>query len=127
MSDLVNSLVNRTPDNVLCSVRNYYDKNRDSILEKKAIYYLKKNYKTMYFKKLRLICMNLFDSQRIIKQAIKNNKLIINLDGEIVSDIDDFINRYNFNLNYKYIEADYKILDDDVLEIKIHKHFLLEQ
>jgi hypothetical protein len=71
--------------------------------------------------------MNLFDSQRIIKQAIKNNKLIINLDGEIVSDIDDFINRYNFNLNYKYIEADYKILDDDVLEIKIHRHFLLEQ
>jgi hypothetical protein len=120
-------LVNKTPDNVLYSVRNYYDKNRDTILEKKAIYYLKKNYKTMYFKKLRLICMNLFDSQRIIKQAIKNNKLIINLDGEIVSDIDDFINRYNFNLNYKYIEADYKILDDDVLEIKIHRHFLLEQ
>lgn len=120
-------LVNKTPDNVLYSVRNYYDKNRDSILEKKAIYYLKKNYKTMYFKKLRLICMNLFDSQRIIKQAIKNNNLIINLDGEIVSDIDDFINTYNFNLNYKYIEADYKILDDDVLEIKIHRHFLLEQ
>lgn len=120
-------LVNKTPDNVLYSVRNYYDKNRDTILEKKAIYYLKKNYKTMYFKKLRLLCMNLFDSQRIIKQAIKNNNLIINLDGEIVSDIDDFINRYNFNLNYKYIEADYKILDDDVLEIKIHRHFLLEQ
>jgi hypothetical protein len=120
-------LVNKTPDNVLHSVRNYYDKNRDSILEKKAIYYLKKNYKTMYFKKLRLICMNLFDSQRIIKQAIKNNNLIINLDGEIVTDIDDFINKYNFNLNYKYIEADYKILDDDVLEIKIHRHFLLEQ
>lgn len=120
-------LVNKTPDNVLYSVRNYYDKNRDSILEKKAIYYLKKNYKTMYFKKLRLICMNLFDSQRIIKQAIKNNNLIINLDGEIVKDIDDFINKYNFNLNYKYIEADYKILDDDVLEIKIHRHFLLEQ
>lgn len=120
-------LVNKTPDNVLYSVRNYYDKNRDTILEKKAIYYLKKNYKTMYFKKLRLICMNLFDSQRIIKQAIKNNKLIINLDGEIVKDIDDFINSYNFNLNYKYIEADYKILDDDVLEIKIHRHFLLEQ
>jgi hypothetical protein len=120
-------LVNKTPDNVLYSVRNYYDKNRDTILEKKAIYYLKKNYKTMYFKKLRLICMNLFDSQRIIKQAIKNNNLIINLDGEIVRDIDDFINRYNFNLNYKYIEADYKILDDDVLEIKIHRHFLLEQ
>jgi hypothetical protein len=120
-------LVNKTPDNVLYSVRNYYDKNRDTILEKKAIYYLKKNYKTMYFKKLRLLCMNLFDSQRIIKQAIKNNNLIINLDGEIVRDIDDFINTYNFNLNYKYIEADYKILDDDVLEIKIHRHFLLEQ
>lgn len=120
-------LVNKTPDNVLYSVRNYYDKNRDSILEKKAIYYLKKNYKTMYFKKLRLICMNLFDSQRIIKQAIKNNNLIINLDGEIVRDIDDFINTYNFNLNYKYIEADYRVLDDDVLEIMIHRHFLLKQ
>jgi hypothetical protein len=81
----------------------------------------------MYFKKLRLISMNLFDSQRIIKRAIRGGKFIVDLDGEVVEDLDDFINSYTFNTAYKFIEADYEILDDDMLKIKIHKHFLLEQ
>jgi hypothetical protein len=119
--------VNKTPEHILNSVKEHYAKNRDEILEYKAMFYLKKNYKTMYFKKLRLISMNLFDSQRIIKRAIRGGKFIVDLDGEVVEDLDDFINSYTFNTAYKFIEADYEILDDDVLKIKIHKHFLLEQ
>ena len=119
--------VNKTPEHILNSVKEHYAKNRDEILEYKAMFYLKKNYKTMYFKKLRLISMNLFDSQRIIKRAIRGSKFIVDLDGVIVEDLDDFINSYTFNTAYKFIEADYEILDDDVLKIKIHKHFLLEQ
>jgi len=119
--------VNKTPDNVLNSVKEHYKRNREEILEYKAMCYLKKNYKTMYFKKLRLISMTLFDSQRIIKRAIREGKFIVDLDGEVVENLDDFINKYTFNTMYKFFEADYEILDDDVLKIKIHKHFLLEQ
>jgi hypothetical protein len=119
--------VNKTPDKILNSVKEHYKRNRDEILEYKAMFYLKKNYKTMYFKKLRLISMTLFDSQRIIKRAIREGKFIVDLDGEVVENLDDFINKYSFNTMYKFFEADYEILDDDVLKIKIHKHFLLEQ
>lgn len=123
----MSSKVNKTPDNVLNSVKEHYKRNREEILEYKAMCYLKKNYKTMYFKKLRLISMTLFDSQRIIKRAIREGKFIVDLDGEVVENLDDFINKYTFNTMYKFFEADYEILDDDVLKIKIHKHFLLEQ
>jgi hypothetical protein len=119
--------VNKTPDNVLNSVKAHYKRNREEILEYKAMFYLKKNYKTMYFKKLRLISMNLYDSQRIIKRAIREGKFIVDLEGEVVEDLDDFINKYTFNTKYKFFEADYEILDDDVLKINIHKHFLLQQ
>jgi len=119
--------VNKTPEHILNSIKAHYKRNREEILEYKAMFYLKKNYKTMYFKKLRLISMNLYDSQRIIKRAIREGKFIVDLDGEVVEDLDDFINKYTFNTKYKFFEADYEILDDDVLKINIHKHFLLEQ
>ena len=38
--------VNKTPDNVLNSVKQHYKRNREEILEYKAMFYLKKNYKT---------------------------------------------------------------------------------
>ena len=119
--------VNKTPEHILNSIKAHYKRNREEILEYKAMFYLKKNYKTMYFKKLRLISMNLYDSQRIIKRAIREGKFIVDLDGEVVEDLDDFINKYTFNTKYKFFEADYEILDDDVLKINIHKHFLLQQ
>jgi len=118
---------NKTPEHILNSIKAHYKRNREEILEYKAMFYLKKNYKTMYFKKLRLVSMNLYDSQRIIKRAIREGKFIVDLEGEVIENLDDFINKYNFNTMYKFFEADYEILDDDVLKIKIHKHFLLQQ
>jgi len=118
--------VNKTPDNILRSIKRHYMNNRAKILDYKALHYLKKNYKAIYFKKLRLLGMNLFDSQRIIKNAIKNNSLVLDLDNVIVEDLDDFINSYNFNNLYKFIEADYDIMEGDMLKIKLHKHYLLE-
>ena len=116
----------KTKENVLKSINSHYQRNRHSILEYKAIYYLKKNYKRIYFKKLRLLGMNLFDSQRIIKKAMYANKMVLDLDGETIDNIDDFINKYTFNTLYKYIESDFELLDDDILILKIHKHYFIE-
>lgn len=118
--------INKTPDNILRSIKRHYMNNREKILDYKALHYLKKNYKAIYFKKLRLLGMNLFDSQRIIKHAIKNNTLVLDLDNVIVEDLDDFINSYNFNTSYRFIEADFEILEGERLKIKLHKHYLLE-
>lgn len=118
--------VNKTPDNILRSIKRHYLNNREKILDYKALHYLKKNYKAIYFKKLRLLGMNLFDSQRIIKHAIKNNSLILDLDNVIVDDLDNFINSYNFNTSYRFIEADFEIMEGERLKIKLHKHYLLE-
>ena len=118
--------INKTPDNILRSIKRHYMNNREKILDYKALHYLKKNYKAIYFKKLRLLGMNLFDSQRIIKHAIKNNTLVLDLDNVIVEDLDEFINSYNFNTSYRFIEADFEILEGERLKIKLHKHYLLE-
>ena len=118
--------INKTPDNILRSIKRHYMNNREKILDYKALHYLKKNYKAIYFKKLRLLGMNLFDSQRIIKHAIKNNSLVLDLDNVIVEDLDEFINSYNFNTSYRFIEADFEILEGERLKIKLHKHYLLE-
>lgn len=118
--------INKTPDNILRSIKRHYMNNREKILDYKALHYLKKNYKAIYFKKLRLLGMNLFDSQRIIKHAIKNNTLVLDLDNVIVEDLDEFINSYNFNTSYRFIEADFEILEGERLKIKLHKHYLLD-
>ena len=43
------SVKNKTPNNVLESVKRHYGRNRDDILERKAQQYLQKNYKKIFY------------------------------------------------------------------------------
>jgi hypothetical protein len=93
-------------------------------LERKAQQYLQKNYKKIFFKPLRLLGLSKRDSQAIIKKALTDNTLVIDVDNKIIEDVDDFISDYDFNYQYRFIETDYKILDGERLQIKMPLHFL---
>jgi len=118
------SVKNKTPNNVLESVKRHYGRNRDDILERKAQQYLQKNYKKIFFKPLRLLGLSKRDSQAIIKKALTDNTLLIDVDDKIIEDVDEFISNYDFNFQYQFIETDYKILDGERLQIKMPLHFL---
>jgi hypothetical protein len=121
------SVKNRTPNNVLESVKRHYGRNRDEILERKAQQYLQKNYKKIFFKPLQLLGLCKRDSQNIIKKAILDNLLVIDVGDNVIEDIDEFIGEYDFNNQYRHIEIDYKILDGERLQIKIPLHFLINK
>lgn len=121
------SVKNRTPNNVLESVKRHYGRNRDDILERKAQQYLQKNYKKIFFKPLQLLGLCKRDSQNIIKKAIIDNLLVIDVGDNVIEDVDEFISRYDFNNQYRHIETDYKILDGERLQIKIPLHFLINK
>ena len=121
------SVKNRTSNNVLESVKRHYGRNRDEILERKAQQYLQKNYKKIFFKPLQLLELSKRDSQNIIKKAIIDNLLVIDVGDNVIEDVDEFISRYDFNNQYRHIETDYKILDGERLQIKIPLHFLINK